>query len=59
MFQRELELACKTFNSSAEFAFSKRGQLVEEGLDHGRVKDNHNELEADPVRLTFDIRRQY
>ena len=58
MLQRELEFARKTFDSGAKLAFSKRGQLVKEGLDHGRVKNNHDELEADPVQVTFDIRRQ-
>ena len=58
MFQRELELARKTFDSDTKFAIGKRGQLVEKGLDNGRVKDNHDKLEADPVqfiRLTFDL----
>ena len=49
MFQGELELARKAFNSGPKFAISKRGELVEKGLDHGRVKDNHDELEGDPA----------
>lgn len=51
MLQRELEFARKIFDSSPKFTFSKWRQLVEEGLDHGRVKDNHDKLEADPVIL--------
>lgn len=58
MFQRETEFACKAFDSDTKFAVGKRGQLVEQRLDHSRVKDNHDELEADPVQftqLTFDL----
>ena len=53
MFQRELEFAWKIFDSGTKFAFGKRGQLVEERLDYGRVKDNHDELEADPVQFNI------
>lgn len=57
MLQRELKSSCKTFDSGAKFAFSERGQLVEPRLDHGRIKNDHDELEANPVRFIINIKR--
>ena len=49
MLQRKFELASKMFDSGTKFTLREGGELIEKRLDHGRVKDNHDELEGDPV----------
>jgi len=49
MLQGELEFRRQRFDSGAEISRSQRRKLVEHGLDDGRVDDDHDELERDPV----------
>ena len=49
VFQRELEFRRQRFDSGAKISRRQRGELVEYGLDDGRVDDDEDELERDPV----------
>ena len=48
VLERELELGSQVFDSGAEVTLSQGRELVEEGLDHGGVEDDHDKLERDP-----------
>ena len=45
MLQWEFQLRREGFDSTTQFAFSQRRQLVEQRLDDGGIKDDHNHLE--------------
>ena len=49
VLERELQLAREALNAIPELAFSTRRELVEERLDDGRVDDDHEKLEAEPL----------
>ena len=49
VLQGELEFRRQAFDSGTKISRSQWGEFVEHGLDDGRVDDDHDELERDPV----------
>ena len=45
MLERELELSRERLDARPEVARGERGELVEQGLDDGRVEHDHAHLE--------------
>lgn len=48
MLQRELELPGQRFDSGSQFTIAQGCELVEQRLNDGGVKDDHDELERYP-----------
>lgn len=51
VLEGEAQFARKVLDACAKLAIRKRGNLVEEWLDDGRVYDHNGELEGDPIFL--------
>lgn len=58
MLEREVQLRGKAFDSFLKGAFGEWGQLVEERLNHSRIDKDHQNLEGEPARQTFQFRVQ-
>lgn len=57
VFKRELELRCKSLDTSAELAFWEWREFVKQRLNYRWVEDNHQKLEDNADKASEQVKR--